>query len=85
GDADLSSELPGYGYAYFYVETDPAKVARFYALVDEIAKDLRSRDVSPPSSARAASAAASAFRAGRCGRNISSPSSAASSSSARSG
>ncbi|MBY5413613.1 insulinase family protein [Rhizobium leguminosarum] len=53
GDADLSSEVPGYGYAYFYVETDPAKVARFYALVDEIAKDLRSRDVSPDELARA--------------------------------
>ncbi|MBY3106892.1 insulinase family protein [Rhizobium laguerreae] len=53
GDADLSSELPGYGYAYFYVETDPAKVARFYALVDEIAKDLRSRDVSPDELTRA--------------------------------
>ncbi|MBY5551981.1 insulinase family protein [Rhizobium leguminosarum] len=53
GDADLSSEVPGYGYAYFYVETDPAKVARFYALVEEIAKDLRSRDVSPDELARA--------------------------------
>ncbi|MGO7106508.1 insulinase family protein, partial [Rhizobium johnstonii] len=53
GDADLSSELPGYGYAYFYVETDPAKVARFYALVNEIAKDLRSHDVSPDELTRA--------------------------------
>ncbi|MBX4951372.1 insulinase family protein [Rhizobium binae] len=53
GDADLSSEVPGYGYAYFYVETDPAKVARFYALVDEIANDLWSHDVSPDELARA--------------------------------
>ncbi|TAW29772.1 insulinase family protein [Rhizobium leguminosarum] len=53
GDVDLSREVPGYGYAYFYVETDPAKIARFYALVEEIAKDLRSRDVSPDELARA--------------------------------
>ncbi|MBY2926993.1 M16 family metallopeptidase [Rhizobium leguminosarum] len=53
GIADLSSEVPGYGYAYFYVETDPAKVARFYALVDEIANDLWSHDVSPDELARA--------------------------------
>jgi len=53
GDADLSRDVPGYGYAYFYVETDPAKVARFYALVDEIANDLRSHDVSPDELARA--------------------------------
>lgn len=53
GDADLSPEVPDYGYAYFYVETDPAKVARFYALVDEIANDLRSHDVSPDELARA--------------------------------
>ncbi|MCV9961844.1 insulinase family protein [Pararhizobium sp. BT-229] len=53
GDVDLSKEVPGYGYAYFYVETDPAKVVRFYALVDEIAKDLQSHDVSPDELARA--------------------------------
>lgn len=53
GDADLSPEIPGYGYAYFYVETAPAKIARFYALVDEIAADLRTHDVSPDELARA--------------------------------
>ncbi len=53
GDAELSREVPGYGYAYFYVETGPEKVARFYALVDEIANDLRSHDVSPDELARA--------------------------------
>ncbi|MGO6993996.1 hypothetical protein ACCT11_36180, partial [Rhizobium johnstonii] len=53
GDADLSSEHPGYGYAYIYVETDTAKVARFYAHVNEIAKDLRSQDVSPDELTRA--------------------------------
>ncbi|MBX4964158.1 insulinase family protein, partial [Rhizobium lentis] len=52
-DLDLSDEVPGYGYAYFSVETEPEKVARFYALVDEIAKDLRSRDVSPDELTRA--------------------------------
>jgi zinc protease len=53
GDVELSREVPGYGYAYFYVETDPAKVARFYALVDETANDLRSHDVSEDELARA--------------------------------
>ncbi|RUM02178.1 M16 family metallopeptidase [Rhizobium chutanense] len=53
GDVNLSRELPGFGYAYFYVETDPAKIARFYALVDEVADDLSSHDVSPDELARA--------------------------------
>ncbi|MBX5166500.1 MULTISPECIES: pitrilysin family protein [unclassified Rhizobium] len=53
GDANLSREVPGYGYAFFYVETAPAKIARFYALVDEIANDLRAHDVSPDEFARA--------------------------------
>ncbi|ARM88477.1 Zn-dependent peptidase M16 family domain-containing protein [Rhizobium sp. CIAT894] len=53
GDVDLSGEIPGYGYAYFYVETEPEKVARFYALVDEIANDLSAHDVSPDELARA--------------------------------
>ncbi|RFB95767.1 peptidase M16 [Rhizobium leguminosarum bv. trifolii] len=53
GDANLSREIPGYGYAFFYVETEPAKIARFYALVDDIANDLRSQDVSPDEFARA--------------------------------
>ncbi|RDJ01463.1 M16 family metallopeptidase [Rhizobium grahamii] len=53
GDVNLSREIPGYGYAYFYVETHPAKIARFYALVDQIANDLRSRDVSPDEFVRA--------------------------------
>ncbi|EJT05663.1 peptidase M16 domain-containing protein [Rhizobium sp. CCGE 510] len=53
GDANLSRDVPGYGYAFFYVETAPAKIARFYALVDEIANDLRSHDVSPDEFARA--------------------------------
>ncbi|ARQ58295.1 Zn-dependent peptidase M16 family domain-containing protein [Rhizobium sp. Kim5] len=53
GDVNLSREIPGYGYAYFYVETDPTKLARFYALVDEIANDLGSHDVSADELARA--------------------------------
>ncbi|ARS66191.1 insulinase family protein [Sinorhizobium meliloti] len=52
-DLDLSDEVPGYGYAYFSVETEPEKVPRFYALVDEIANDLRSHEVSPDELARA--------------------------------
>ncbi|RVL70894.1 insulinase family protein [Sinorhizobium meliloti] len=52
-DLDLSDEVPGYGYAYFSVETEPEKVPRFYALVDEIANDLWSHDVSPDELARA--------------------------------
>ncbi|MBY3180001.1 insulinase family protein, partial [Rhizobium leguminosarum] len=53
GHLDLSDKVPGYGYAYFSVETEPEKVARFYALVDEIANDLWSHDVSPDELARA--------------------------------
>lgn len=53
GDMDLSWEIPGYGYAYLYVETTPAKIDDFYALVDRIATDLRSNDVSPDELVRA--------------------------------
>ncbi len=50
---DLSWDIPGYGYAYLYVETTPGKVENFYALVDRIAADLRSNDVSPDELVRA--------------------------------
>lgn len=53
GDVDLSDEIPGYGYGYFYVETTPAKVDHFYALVDKIAADLGSNTVSADELARA--------------------------------
>jgi zinc protease len=53
GAMDLSWDIPGYGYAYLYVETTPAKVENFYALVDKIAADLRSKDVSPDELVRA--------------------------------
>lgn len=53
GAMDLSWDIPGYGYAYLYVETTPAKVENFYALVDKIAADLRSNDVSPDELVRA--------------------------------
>ncbi|NKM23106.1 insulinase family protein, partial [Rhizobium laguerreae] len=53
GVVDLSREVAGYGYAYFFVETEPEKVPRFYAVVEEIATDLRSHDVSPDELARA--------------------------------
>jgi zinc protease len=53
GAMDLSWDIPGYGYAYLYVETTPDKVENFYALVDKIANDLRSKDVSPDELVRA--------------------------------
>ncbi|MBY5735639.1 insulinase family protein [Rhizobium leguminosarum] len=53
GVVDLSREVPGYGCAYFSVGTEPEKVPRFYAVVEEIATDLRSHDVSPDELARA--------------------------------
>ncbi|NZD54989.1 M16 family metallopeptidase [Rhizobium leguminosarum] len=53
GYVDLSREVPGYGYAHFSVETEPEKIPRFYAVVEEIATDLRSHDVSPDELARA--------------------------------
>ncbi|MBB3591259.1 zinc protease [Rhizobium sp. BK529] len=53
GDMDLSWDIPGYGYYYLYVETTPAKIENFYALVDKIAADLRSNDVSSDELVRA--------------------------------
>jgi zinc protease len=53
GGVDLSREIPGYGYAYLYVETTPGKVSSFYALVDKIAADLRSNEISADELARA--------------------------------
>ncbi len=53
GAMDLSWDIPGYGYAYLYVETTPDKVENFYTLVDKIADDLRSNDVSPDELVRA--------------------------------
>ncbi|MBM7048963.1 MULTISPECIES: pitrilysin family protein [Rhizobium] len=53
GDVDLSRSIPGYGFAYVYVETVPAKVDHFFDLVDKISADLRDRDVSPDELTRA--------------------------------
>ena len=53
GDVDLSRSIPGYGFAYVYVETTPAKVDHFFDLVDKIAADLRDKDVSPDELTRA--------------------------------
>ena len=53
GSVDLSSSLPGFGYVYAMVETTPAKVASFYALVDKIAADLADKPVSADELARA--------------------------------
>lgn len=53
GAADLSREIPGYGYLYFYVETSPEKLARFYTLVDKVAGDLTSKNVTDDELVRA--------------------------------
>jgi len=53
GDVDLSRSIPGYGFAYVYLETTPAKVDHFFDLVDKIAADLRDKDVSPDELTRA--------------------------------
>jgi zinc protease len=53
GNVNLSREIPGYGYDFLYVETTPAKIDRFYALADKIARDLVSGDVSADELARA--------------------------------
>ncbi len=53
GDVSMSRSIPGYGYAYSYVETTPAKVERFYALVDKIAADLAANEVSADELSRA--------------------------------
>ncbi len=43
--ASESDVFPGYGYVYASVETPPSKVAGFYADVDKITADLRTRPV----------------------------------------
>jgi zinc protease len=53
GEASLSDTLPGFGFAYLYVETTPAKVDRFFELVSKIAVDLQTGDVTPDELARA--------------------------------
>ncbi len=53
GEVDLSRSIPGYGFAYLYVETTPAKVDHFFELVNKIAADLGQGDVSPDELTRA--------------------------------
>ena len=53
GEASLSDTLPGFGFAYLYVETTPAKVDRFFELVSKIAVDLQTGEVTPDELARA--------------------------------
>ncbi|MGI2033158.1 M16 family metallopeptidase [Rhizobium panacihumi] len=53
GSADLSRDLPGYGFAFFYLETTPEKVDGFYSLFDKVATDLGSNSVSDDELARA--------------------------------
>lgn len=52
-DVDLSRDIPGFGYAYIYVDTTPAKVDRFFELVDQVTADLQKNDVSADELARA--------------------------------
>lgn len=53
GDAELSRDLPGYGFTYFYLETTPEKIGGFYTLFDKAVADLRSNLVSEDELARA--------------------------------
>jgi len=53
GSADLSRDLPGYGFAYFYLETTPEKVDGFYTLFNKAIADLGSNTVSEDELARA--------------------------------
>ena len=52
-DVDLSKDIPGYGYAYIYVDTTPAKLPRFFELVDQVSADLKAKDISDDELARA--------------------------------
>ncbi|MDQ0469739.1 M16 family metallopeptidase [Labrys wisconsinensis] len=42
-----STVFPGYGYAYSYVETPPAKIDSFFANVERITADLAGKGVTP--------------------------------------
>jgi zinc protease len=53
GEVDLSRSIPGYGFAYLYVGTTPAKVEHFFELVDKITADLGNGDVSSDELTRA--------------------------------
>lgn len=53
GSADLSRDLPGYGFTYFYLETTPEKVDGFYQLFDKVTADLGANVVSDDELARA--------------------------------
>lgn len=62
GDAELSRNLPGYGFAYFYLETMPEKVGRFYTLFDKVTEDLRANPVSADELSRAREPAIEALK-----------------------
>ena len=53
GDTVLSEFFPGYGYAFVYVETTPDEIGRFYEIIEKIAGDLRTADISADELARA--------------------------------
>lgn len=62
GDAELSRNLPGYGFAYFYLETMPEKIDRFYTLFDKVTEDLRANPVSADELSRAREPAIEALK-----------------------
>jgi zinc protease len=62
GGAELSADVPDYGFSYFYLETTPEKTGNFYSLFDQVAADLAVNDVSPDELARAREPAAEALR-----------------------
>lgn len=51
--AELSRDLPGFGFGYISLETTPEKVGSFYTLLDKVAADLRTNPVSDDEMARA--------------------------------
>jgi len=52
GDIELSPTFPGYGFAYSYVETPPAKVQSFFANLEKITRDMKTNGVSADELAR---------------------------------
>jgi len=52
GDIELSPTFPGFGFAYSYVETPPAKVESFFANVEKIVSDMKTNGVTADELAR---------------------------------
>ena len=52
GDIELSPTFPGFGFAYSYVETPPAKVDSFFANLEKIVADMTANGVTADELAR---------------------------------